>query len=405
MITPRGIRLAGALLLLAVLTIGCFSRGDSKAVPPPPTEQAAPATATTNESTAAEADSEADSGTAETTALSAMAQLAIIEDVPSIARYRMRLTMGSEIPDRNTFVEVEAAYIKEPPTEEIVMQVEERGETQTITTYLVDGLRYMRSGDMVVQTADARMNLNELTLIQPRDATVLDDRFSVVGEETLNGRETTHYQGGPDAVPTGSTAGDSFDLTSLASARIDLWVDQAEQFIVAMEVNAEITEGSPGEQIHMRFEYYDFNSPEIVIEAPDDAMAVPGGMPGEMSGAEDQGEPADESATTAPAADTAAPPEPRNALGKLLGFDLLVATGSEINAVSDQIVQVASVYTVDEAVGLFQATLPANGYTFLNLVEPQAGESVLMFQKGMQVATIQITEADSGSDWTVVMAP
>lgn len=402
MYNSRGVRFAGALVLFVALATGCFSRGDSRAVPPPPTDQAQPITAATDEPTAAPPSAESNAETTETTETTVLTteQLAIIEDVPSIDRYRMRLTMSSEIPDRNTYVEVEAAYIKEPPTEEIVMQVEERGETQIITTYLVDGLRYMRSGDMVVQTADARMNLNELTLIQPRDATLLDDRFAVVGEETLNGRETIHYQGGPEAVPTGSTAGDSFDVTSLASARIDLWVDQAEQFIVAMEVNAENTEGA-GEQIRMRFEYYDFNSPEIVIEAPEGAAAMPGGMPG----GEDNGDTSGEAETTAPAGDAAAAAEPRNALGQLLGFDLLVATGSEITAVSDQIVQVASVYTVDEAVGLFQANLPANGYTFLNLVEPQAGESVLMFQKGMQIATIQITETDNGSDWNVVMAP
>lgn len=324
----------------------------------------------------------------------------MIEKVASVDRYRMRLEVRSKIPDRTSAVQIDAAYIKEPAAEEITMQVDERGETQTVTMILVDGLRYMRSGEMVMQTADAQLRLSELTIIQPSDATVLDNRFSIVGKESLNGRETVHYRGGPDAVPTGDTGGDSFDVSTLESARIDLWIDQVEQFIVAMEVNADNSEGSASEAIYMRFEYYDFNSPDIVIEAPADAvtMSAPD-MGAEMPDSDGAAE--SESAPVA-AGDA---PEPRNALGKLLGFDLLVATGSEITVLSDQIVQVASVYTVDEAVGLFQANMPANGYTFMNLVEPQAGERVLMFQKGMQIATIQITESANGSDWTVAMAP
>jgi hypothetical protein len=245
---------------------------------------------------------------------------------------------------------------------------------------------------MVVQTADAQMNLQELTLIQPRDVAGLDGRFAIVGEESVNGRATIHYQGGPEAVPTGGTAGDTFDVTALESASIDLWIDQVENFIVAMEVTVAGFDEEPDALMQMRFDYADFNSPDILIEAPVDAMAMPGGM---AAGA-DTGSPSTAEEDT---------PEPRNALGKLLGFDLLIATGSEITLVSDQIVQVSSIYTLDEAVNLFQVQLPANGYTFMNLITPQAGESVVMFQKGLQIATIQITETAKGSDWSVIMAP
>ncbi|MEZ4736262.1 MAG: hypothetical protein R3E79_54955 [Caldilineaceae bacterium] len=214
----------------------------------------------------------------------------------------------------------------------------------------------------------------------------------------MHGRATIHYQGGPEAVPTGGTDGDTFDVTGIASAGIDLWVDQAEQFIVAMEVKVTGFDEEPDAHMAMRIEYFDFNSPDIVITAPADALSMAGGM----AGSADAGDKASGGETTST---EASGPEPRNALGKLLGFDLLLATGSEITLASNQIVQVATIYTVEEAAKLFQAQLPANGYSLMSSLTPQAGEHVLMFQKEAQIATIQITATAKGSDWNVVMAP
>jgi len=375
------------LLLVLSMTAACFAgnRPTPTAVAPDPNSAPAqPPTAATDNTTV--------------TLNAAPGEIGIIEEVTSIERYRMRITVVNEVPNRTANIQIDAAYIKEPPAEEITMQIDENGETQTVTMMLVDGLRYMRSGEMVVQTADARMNLQELTLIQPRDATQLSNHFVVVGEETVHGRATIHYQGGPEAVPTGGTAGDTFDVTGIESAGIDLWVDQAENFIVAMAVKVAGFAEEPAARMEMRFEYFDFNSPDIIITAPADALSMSGGMPGSADagdkGTGDVVSPADNSG-----------PEPRNALGKLLGFDLLLATGSEITLASNQIVQVSSVYTVDEAANLFQTQLPANGYSLMSSLTPQAGEHVLMFQKGAQITTVQLTATDKGSDWSVVMAP
>lgn len=374
-------------LLVLTMTAACFgsNRPTPTAVAPTPTSAAVqPSTAATDNTTV--------------THTAAPETIGIIEEVTSIERYRMRITVVNEVSNRAANVQVDAAYIKAPPAEEITMQIDENGETQTVTMLLVDGLRYMRSGEMVVQTADAQMNLQELTLIQPRDATQLGNHFTVVGEETVHGRATIHYQGGPEAVPTGGTDGDTFDVTGIASAGIDLWVDQAEQFIVAMEVKVTGFDEEPDAHMAMRIEYFDFNSPDIVITAPADALSMAGGM----AGSADAGDKASGGETTST---EASGPEPRNALGKLLGFDLLLATGSEITLASNQIVQVATIYTVEEAAKLFQAQLPANGYSLMSSLTPQAGEHVLMFQKEAQIATIQITATAKGSDWNVVMAP
>lgn len=370
-------RLVLTLFLLAITITACFSRAAPTPTAAPNTDQpaAAPPTATTSttNNTRHQNDNGADWG-----------DVQVIEEIADIERYRMRITMVSEAPNRNTDIQVDAAYIKDPPAEEITMQIDDNGEAQTITIVLVDGLRYMRSGDMVVQTTDAHMNLQELTLIQPRDVTTLGNRFTLVGEEMVNERATRHYQGGPDAVPTGGTTGDTFDVTGIDSARIDLWVDQVENFIVAMAIEVTGVGNEPQAHMELHFDYFDFNSPEIMISVPTGAQ------------------PADE---TGNAESTATDAQPRNALGEILGFDLLLATGSEITLASNQIVQVSSIYTLDEAVNLFQTQLPANGYTLMNTITPQAGERVLMFQKGTQITTIQLTATDRGSDWSVVMAP
>lgn len=386
MATRRSLNIFFAVILTLVVTAACFSaNGPSSNTD---AQEITTQVAATVETTTVNDTTTPDRAAEETTEVNDSIAVQVIEEIATIERYRMEVTVKSEVANRATEVRVEGAYIKEPPTEEITMQIAENGETQTFTTLLVDGLRYMRSGEMVVQTIDARMNLQELTLIQPGDATMLDQRFEQLGEEFVNGRETIHYRGGPDAVPTGGTTGDTFDVTGIDSARIDLWIDRAENFIVAMEVGVNGFDEEPDAQMQLRFDYVDINSPDIVIEAPSDAMNLSDGQP--------------DSTDELNAADA---PEPRNALGKLLGFDLLLATGSQITLANEQIVQVSTIYTVEEATNLFQAQLPAHGYSLLSLLTPQAGENVLMFQKGVQTATIQITATDGGSDWSVVVSP
>ncbi|MEZ4736261.1 MAG: hypothetical protein R3E79_54950 [Caldilineaceae bacterium] len=139
-------------LLVLTMTAACFgsNRPTPTAVAPTPTSAAVqPSTAATDNTTV--------------THTAAPETIGIIEEVTSIERYRMRITVVNEVSNRAANVQVDAAYIKAPPAEEITMQIDENGETQTVTMLLVDGLRYMRSGEMVVQTADAQMNLQELT--------------------------------------------------------------------------------------------------------------------------------------------------------------------------------------------------------------------------------------------------
>ncbi len=382
------------VMLTLVLTIAtaCFSRGN----PATPLDDSAteeanlPATVESMPTTLP-----ATATTAMTSAMTSIESIemggidaTVIENVESIERYRMRVTYTSQGTGRDSETVIEAAYSKEPPAESITVTFAENDQQETIAMVLVDGVRYIKAGEVFVQTPDAAMSLQELTLIQPQDVD-LSSEFTRIGEEEINGRSTLHYQGGPGAVPTGGTAGDTFDVTGIASATIDLWIDQAEKFIVAMAVQVDGLDEAPDALFQMRFDYFDFNSPEIVIAVPEDALAMQGDMP--------------ETATDdSPAVDVATP---RNDLGKLLGFDLPVATGSQITAVTNQLVQVNSIYTLDEAVNLFQLLLPANGYTLLNAITPQADERVLMFQKGAQVATIQIKVTAQGSDWDVVVAP
>jgi len=387
-----------AMLPLLILTLiltaatACSSGGNSTTPPEANDSGEVSQPTTVAIETASDAASDAESEpTAETETMDAAEagglEATIIEEVASIERYRMRVTYGSQGTARDNDTVIEAAYSKEPPAESFTVTFTENGQPETITMILVDGVRYIQAGEAFIQTTDEAMNLHELTLIQPQDVDFAAN-FTQIGEEERNGRMTVHYQGGPDAVPTGGTAGDTFDVSGIASATIDLWIDQAEKFIVAMSVQIDGLEEDPEAIFGMHFEYFDFNSPDIVIAIPEQALAM----------AENTAESGDDSSA-------AAAVTPRNDLGKLLGFDLLVATGSQITAVTNQVVQVKSVYTLDEAVNLFQLQLPANGYTLLNAITPQAGEQVLMFQKDGKTATIQIKGTDEGSDWDVIIAP
>jgi hypothetical protein len=195
-----------------------------------------------------------------------------IEEAGKVERYRMRLTvssMGSEhLPEHAT---VAGAYILKPPAAVVTINYAEDDATQSVTMTSLDGLHYLQEGDMVVQMPDAVFNIQELTWIAPQDATNLAGSFLLIGEEEVNSRTTLHYQGDPKAIPTDGT----IDLSRLETATIDVWVDTAENFIVAMELRAFGLDGNPDGVYEMRLDYFDFNDPGIVIETPELTDSLP----------------------------------------------------------------------------------------------------------------------------------
>ncbi len=195
-----------------------------------------------------------------------------IEADGQIERYRMRITVNSEgSAQRPQHITVEGRYIVKPPAEALTVQYDESSSDTTITMTTVDGLHYMQQGDIVVQTPDAAVNVQELMLVAPENATDLANSFTLIGEEEANGRTTLHYQGDPKALHTDGT----IDLSLLDTATVDVWVDTTENFIVAMELRAFGLDGNPDGTYEARLDYFDFNNADITIAAPEVSNPVP----------------------------------------------------------------------------------------------------------------------------------
>jgi len=197
---------------------------------------------------------------------------ATIEENGQIERYRMRLTVRSEGSEqRPAHATVEGRYTVNPPAEELTVTYEMNGATESITMTTIDGIHYMQQGEIVVQTPDAAVNIQELMLIAPQDTTELANSFTLIGEEESNGRTTLHYQGDPKALHTDGT----IDLSQLDTAAVDVWVDTTENFIVAIELRAYGLDGNPDGLYEARLDYFDFNASDIIINAPELTNSIP----------------------------------------------------------------------------------------------------------------------------------
>lgn len=377
-------KFATLLLVGVMLTLGgCFGRGDADEEANPESAQAV-VTATDTPPAASEAPAPA----ADQAAVDAVMNFSTVEEAAEIQSYRMRITMNSTSARGNDQVEISGEYVKEPPAEKLTMQFEQSGELQVMEILLVDGVRYVQVDEMWMAAPDMAPDIQELTLLTPADMQEVHSGFAQVGVETVNGRQTVHYRGDKETIPTVGTAGDTLDVSEVEDAQIDLWVDQAAHFLVKMQLSVQEAADSTAQ---LTFEYYDFNA-DIVIVKPDNVMSMPGMGQVAVDTESPSTEAGQESAST-------------SALGQLLGFDLMMPTGSSTSLLGSNMAQLSTPYTAEEAVNLFSQTMPANGYTLMSQLNPEAGQTVLMYQKGVKIITINITATESGSELQIISAP
>jgi hypothetical protein len=358
------------LLLILLLSLSaCFSGSASTTseVNPDnasPAQQAAdsPASAPTNTPVPTAADPATDN--------TEPTQITVIEDVSAINSYRMRIEIHSEAARGDNNVAIEGEFVKEPPAERLVIRFEENGNPEQMEMVVAGGQRYFQAKGMWMQAPDMALNIAEYTLITPADIAEKSTGLTRLDSETVNGRATVHYQGDKSSIPAAGTPSDTFDVSQVDSAQLDLWVDEAENFIVKLQINVEDGQGEQAQRHTLLIEYLDFNAP-ISIEAPETL--------------------AEESSTGASGEQPVAVTEPRTDLGKLLGFDLLLPTGSQVTLQANNMVQATTPYTLDESVNLFQQNMPNNGYTLMSQVAPVAGQTVLMYQQGAKIITINLT--------------
>lgn len=384
-----------SLALVGLLVAGCFG---SRAAPPEPS-----ATPTVAEAAEPSANQEAASTNTpagaqpSATAPEEATNFIAIEDAPSISSYRLRVAVQAETARGNDDIQVMGEYTKEPPAEQLVIDIQDRnGEAHTMQMLRSDDLFYMQAGDAWVQAPGDRLGLREITLIEPADAAAVGAQFERVGEETINGRTTVHYRGGPEAVPVGGTPGDTFDVTEIESAQIDLWIDQAENFIMRMEIRVEGDQSDPDARYFMSFEYYDLNA-DIDIEIPDIAV-----------GAQPPATAATAMPTTA-AADALPNPqdEPTGAENDLsaLGLDLSLPSDATILLAAPNMVQFSTALSVEEAANFFEQKAQENGYTQVNHTGTVGGDMVSLYQVGAQLLTLSFSPGETGTEVTAVAAP
>jgi hypothetical protein len=178
------------------------------------------------------------------TASSPQTTASTVEEVPEILSYRLRVLVSNNGPRGTDMVQINGAYIKEPPTEQIEFDFQQGEQSQRMATMLVDGTRYMNIGDRWMQSPDAIMNIAELTLLTPQNVAGLLGQMELVGLESVNALSAYHYQGSKEIIPVVGTEGDTLDVSRIESAQLDLWVDEIYNAIVRLTLEASNSEPS-----------------------------------------------------------------------------------------------------------------------------------------------------------------
>jgi hypothetical protein len=287
----------------------------------------------------------------------------------AINSYRVRIVTLSESTRGADQVEIDGAFVKQPQAEELKLRF--RGGEQTMAMITVNGMRYIQAGDQWLQTSENTFSLDELTLITPEDVAGLLARMTRVGIEEVNGFQAFHYHGGKEMIPVVGEPGDSLDVRQLAFAELNLWVDSVTNVVTRLTLHANGEEDGDAVSFEVLFDYYDFNA-IIDVQAPATAGA------------------------------TAVPPDaaalPDDALSQLLGFRLMVPTGSEIvSAINPTLVTVLTPFTVAEAQRMIEQTLPANSYTLTSKAEYVPSQATYLFQQGAKVIHVTISDGGGGT--------
>ncbi len=369
---PRELTRVSALIFVLLLTAACGGRGEDA---PPPTPTAVPTLAPTATPvptpeptlpvapTAAPAASSGDAAP--------LGAVITVEDAAAINSYRLRVDLQSNTARGTDVVTITGAYVKEPLAIELAVAIQYGDRTDELGMVQVDGVGYMRFNDRWVQTPDAKLNIADLTLITAADVTGIVEKMELVGEETVNDRPSRHYRGGKELIPVVGAGGDTLDASQVDSAQLDVWVDTAlgvmNRFTLA---GSDTRDDGQTAQFNVTYDYYDFNA-DIVVTAPTSVLAPDAAPTGEFT--------------------------PRNELGALVGFDLLMPTGSTVETVVEgALYVVVAPYTMDEATHLLETIFPANGYTQLSKTGPTDGKIVYRFLLEPRFISIMLEDAGNG---------
>lgn len=280
-----------------------------------------------------------------------------VEQVPSIATYRMRVEVLSE---GEPTAQIEVAHVKEPIAEDDHVTLYQNGEPTTLNVRFVNDTLYANNGEKWVVISN--FNLVELTVVTPAGMATAAPEMTLVGQEEVSGRSTLHLRGDKNVIPDIQAGSDTLSVKGAEAAQLDMWLDAEEQFIVRMLFSLTVE----GRTFTTEFLYYDFNAP-IVVEAPTNVEPV------------------------------AAPPTPHPAeVLALLGFEFPIPEGAQLSVVG-RTANILTPYTVDEARTLLEEAMDAAGFVQVGEpVERAANEFFYTFQKDERTVTANVFSVVAG---------
>ncbi|MDQ4075262.1 MAG: LppX_LprAFG lipoprotein [Chloroflexota bacterium] len=310
-----------------------------------------------------------------------------LEEVESINSFRVRMQISSEGEAfeedeevQSGTISLEGAITKEPPAQQLKMVFDVDSEEMAM---FGEGIEFIQVGDTAytklggewiqVPAEEAAPDVNQFLFIQPEDITEDLERLERVGEEEISGRRTIHYRGDREAIAELDQENDEeVDLENLDEAQLDIWIDQEENFIVRMEMVLEgtgINQDQPeaSGRVAVLLEYFDINE-DFTIELPEELEA--GAAPN---------------------------------LSTLLGFDLELPEGAEVNFVGPQSAQFTVPLDREETRTFIEEGLEVGGY---ELVEeesrPRLGSFTFTLPDTNSTLTVVVREGDEGNTNVII---
>ena len=208
-----------------------------------------------------------------------------LDEIADINSFRLRINIQAEgdafatqdgAPQLGSGINIEGAFVKEPAAQHIVMALGDDDQGLGNLEFIqVDNKGYANfTGEWIEAPIEQAPSIEDLAFMTPADlADGLHELERVGDTETLNGRDTVHLHADKETFAKLNTGDEQIALDEAEEVELDLWFDQADGFIVKMQIlaqgkglNEEDAEATG--RVEMTLEYYDFNE-NIVIETPE----------------------------------------------------------------------------------------------------------------------------------------
>lgn len=298
-----------------------------------------------------------------------------IADAASVHSYRMKASMSFGEDPPMQLAEVDGAYTKEPPAEELQTRVSEGGRKPWVRDVRrVGGVLYAGSGGKWGEIE--RFDLTEMSIVLPEDLLGMGEGLEVIAEEEWNGRAVLHLRGDKDDLPDVKGSSDGIEFSRTDRATVDLWVDEEEHFIVKFQILAEVSERGETLPIEFTFEVSDIND-AITVEPPSPESMIRVEVP-PMPTAEE--------------------------VAAKLGFEFALPEGARVSIVAAT-VNVLTAMPLPEARDHAARSMGAAGFTLVEESESYPGEFHAVYRRGERTLGVKVFQVSETGATIQVNAP